>query len=131
MTRLLLACAAVALLTGCATAPAAQPLTDGDRSCNIVVTFGSYAMGIDGETFREVDAYVEGRKDLIPSAVTRAWGREGEKTLCLTTSGPMATRRVYDAIEILIPRTARRGPVEIKDDTGRSFATDMPAEMKR
>lgn len=97
----------------------------------MTVVFGSYAMGIDGETFEQVDAWVESHKDIVPHATTTAWGREGERTMCLTTASRSATKRAYDAIEAMVPRTSRRGPVEVRDDTGRRFQSEMPAEMKQ
>ena len=122
MIRPLACLAAAALLAGCATAAEPAPA---ESACNVTVTFGSYAMGIDSETFQQVDAWVESHTDLVPHVTTSSWGREGEKTMCLTTLSPAATKRVYAAIEKMIPRTSRRGPVEVKDDRGRSFQSAM------
>jgi len=128
VTRLIAPMLAAVALAGCASNSEPMPAEGG---CNVTVVFGSYAMGIDSETFQQVDAWVERRTDLVPHTTTSTWGREGEKTMCLTTLSPAATRQVYAAIEKMIPRTSRRGPVEVKDDTGRSFQSKMPAEMAR
>lgn len=135
--RLATLLAAAALATACATVPAdaAQPaggrpsIAPGDENCDVTVVFGSYAMGIDSETFARVDTYLKRRAPAV-AANTTSWGREGERTICVTARTGKMTRKVFNDIRNMTPRVARRGPVEIRSRFG-TFQSRPPASMSR
>ena len=135
--RLATLLAAAALAAACATVPAtaAQPegsrlsIAPGDENCDVTVVFGSYAMGIDSQTFAKVDAYLKRRAPAV-TANTSSWGREGERTICVTARTGKMTRKVFNDIRNMTPRVARRGPVEIRSRFG-TFQSRPPASMSR
>ena len=126
-----------ALAAACATVPAtaAQPeggrpsIAPGDENCDVTVVFGSYAMGIDSQTFDKVDAYLKRGAPTVTYTASR-WGREGERTICVTTRNGKATRKVFNDIRNMTPRMARRGPVEIRSRFG-TFQSRPPEAMRR
>ena len=139
--RLVAIAAAAVFAAACATVPAdaAQPagtpsagrpgIAPGDENCDVTIVFGSYAMGIDSQTFAKVDAYLKRRAPAV-TANTSSWGREGERTICVTTRNAKATRKVFTDIRNMAPRVARRGPVEIRSRFG-TFQSRPPASMSR
>ena len=135
--RLAVLLSVAALAAACATVPAdaAQPeggrpsIAPGDENCDVTVVFGSYAMGIDSQTFAKVDAYLKRRAPAV-TANTTSWGREGERTICVTTRNSKATRKVFTDIRNMAPRVARRGPVEIRSRFG-TFQSRPPEAMRR
>ena len=135
--RLAVLLSVAALAAACATVPAtaAQPegsrlsIAPGDENCDVTVVFGSYAMGLDGQTFTRVDAYLKRRAPAV-TANTTSWGREGERTICVTTRYGKATRKVFNDIRNMTPRMARRGPVEIRSRFG-TFQSRPPEAMRR
>lgn len=96
----------------------------GDENCDVTVVFGSYAMGIDGESYRKVEAYLK-RRPKVKFTSTN-WGREGEKTVCVDTRNAAQTRKVYADLRGMLPRVSRRGPVEIRSNLGMSYRTKSP-----
>jgi hypothetical protein len=124
--------ATAALAAACATVPAdaAQPagqpsIAPGDENCSVTVVFGSYAMGIDGESFQKVERYLKRRAPAVRYTAT-SWGREGERTVCVTTRNGKVTRKVFTDIRGMLPRVAQRGPVELRSNLGQSFRTRSP-----
>ena len=87
----LIAMTLAAALTACAAAQATEikehPLRPGGRPpagpFDLVVSFGSYAAGIDRAAYEAATAHVRG-SGVPASAVSWAWGREGERSLGLT-----------------------------------------------
>lgn len=135
MKRLLPAFAATALLGACASEPAdaasGAPAAPGDGSCDVTVVFGSYAMGIDTATLERVTTYLEDRRDVVAQSETTAWGREGERTICIDARNDEAARRIYSALEGMAPATAQRGPITITSKFGDRFHSKSPAGMRR
>ena len=87
-------------------------------ACDVSVQFGSYAMGIDGRSFDRVQRYVARHPRLIVTSSVTSWGREGEKTVCLTTRTRPATATVFRDIRSLVGK-GQRGPVEVRTLDGR------------
>ncbi|MCW3847766.1 hypothetical protein OF829_10985 [Sphingomonas sp. LB-2] len=115
MKQLLLATAAIAILGNAAPqrpGPGEPVQVDQIRAdCPLTVTFGSYAMGIDGGTYDRVLRLL--RNDRGVSRVeVRAWGREGEKTLCAVTRSSVDARRLFARVKGLFPRKPR-GPLTV------------------
>lgn len=73
------------------------------ESCALRVVFGSHASGIDQGLLASVSAFVE-RAPGVERAFLESWGREGEKTLCLTAA-PAAVERLRADLEAMILRT--------------------------
>lgn len=112
MKTLLAAALAVTVL-----APAAARADS--PACDVGVQFGSYAMGIDGRAFDKVQRYIARHPRLILTSSVSSWGREGEKTVCLTTfNGRKGTTTVFRDIKALVGK-GRRGPVEVRTLDGR------------
>ena len=100
----------------------------GDENCDVTVVFGSYAMGIDRESFTKVEAYLKRRPNVRYTA--SSWGREGEKTVCVDTRNNAQTRKVYADLRGMLPRVSRRGPVTIRSNLGQSYQTQSPYERR-
>jgi len=117
---------ALALMTGCASASETADTEPAAGGCDVRIAFGSYAMGIDRQAADDVEAYVAGHPKLVTSSQWTRWGREGEKTACLTTASPDATRTVFKALRALLPEVARRGPVTLESRLGQRFQSKWP-----
>jgi hypothetical protein len=92
-------------------------------ACDVSVQFGSYAMGIDGRAFGRVERYIARHPRLIRASAVTAWGREGEKTVCLTTfNGRRGVTTVFRDIKGLVGR-GQRGPVEVRTLDGRVWTS--------
>ena len=87
-------------------------------ACDVSVQFGSYAMGIDGRAFDKVQRYVARHPRLIATSSVVSWGREGEKTVCLTTSSRRGRATAFHDIRGLVGE-GQRGPVEVRTLDGR------------
>src|SRR5688500_3321885 len=109
-----------AALPAGAVTPVRAPVAGPDGAgCAVSVRFGSYAMGIDDRSFQKVERYVARNKRLIPASSVSRWGREGERTVCITTRSRKATTQVFADIKSLIRHRAERGPTEVKTIDGR------------
>lgn len=96
-------------------------------NCSVSVRFGSYAMGIDDKSFQRVERYVAGHKRLVAKSNISRWGREGERTVCISTKSKRATSQVFADIRQLIGKRAERGPTEVRTIDGRVWnATPRP-----
>lgn len=116
--------AAAFLLAGCATDQAVtHPVTPG--VCHVEVSFGSYAMGVDGELKARIQTLIAADDDVMDVS-ERRWGREGESTLCVSTLGMPAADRLYGEIAALIPEHSERAPTTVSHIDGRSRASTWP-----
>ena len=84
--------------------------------CSLSISFASYAMGIDGGTFRAVEALL-GQDRAVSSVEHRGWGREGEVTLCARTASDADAERLHRRIAALLPADPR-GPIQVATRTG-------------
>lgn len=118
--------AAAFTASGCAhagTRPAPiVPITEAPRDCPLTVSFGSYAMGIDGAVFAKVSALLARDRGVTRIEQFR-WGREGEVTLCARTRGRSEAARLFVRVRALVPAHPR-GPVTI--DGGRRLHFQSP-----
>jgi len=116
--------AAAALATTAAASPPQYPnapvMVDRIRAdCPLTISFGSYAMGIDGPSFDKVVRTL--RYDRAVRGVEQHnWGREGERTLCANIRKPAEARRVFNRLKVLLPAKPR-GPVTLKLASGREY----------
>jgi len=110
---------AAALAFAAALPAAAQTPAPIAAPCSVSVQFGSYAMGIDGKSFDRVERYVARNRRLVAGSNVTTWGREGERTVCITTRSRRATTQVFADIKQLIRKRAERGPTEVKTLDGR------------
>jgi hypothetical protein len=100
--------------------PQAAPAAPGaPAACSLEIEFGSYAMGIDTRTLEAVEQILA-RDPAVSSVTRRAWGREGEVTLCATVSRAASRDNLFDTIASVFPARPR-GPLSITSDTGRVF----------
>lgn len=86
--------------------------------CDLSISFGSYAMGIDRPALAAV------RKILADRAVraveeTRG-GIEGEIHLCVRTRRAADANRLFDRIRAVLP-AAPHGPIAVRTASGRRF----------
>ena len=119
---------AVLLLAGCAATP--PPLADtpeASSACDVEVSFGSYAMGVDGDLKTRILAVIASA-DGVESSDERRWGREGESTVCIQTASARAADRLFNDIAALIPETSPRAPTTVTHRDGRSRASGPPPE---
>lgn len=120
------AAVAALLLAGCAATPPA-PADDGPRPCDVTVSFGSYAMGVDHDLKARILALVASDRS-VEDSEERRWGREGESDLCIHAPAPGAADRLFDQIAALIPATSDRAPTTVTHRDGRSDASGPPPE---
>lgn len=81
------------------------------RDCTINVAFGSYAVGIDGQTLARMERTL--RLDRRVRRFTRhPWGREGEVTLCVYTRGHAGAGPLARQLRAMIPARPR-GPISV------------------
>lgn len=116
-----------AALSLAAVLPAAAQSAPIAAPCSVSVQFGSYAMGIDGKSFERVERYVARNKRLVSGSRVDRWGREGERTVCITTKSRRATSQVFADIKSLIRHRAERGPTEVKTLDGRVWRANPGA----
>lgn len=115
MRYLTAASLAFILSTGSATAqPEFAP-----SKCDVTVTFGSYAMGIDRPTYEKVDRLLK-RDRRAAKTEQQRWGREGEVTLCTKVRRRADVAPLFYRIKTLFPRNPR-GPL-IVEAQGRKFS---------
>lgn len=107
------------LLGGCATSAGTD--ASAGSNCDVTVSFGSYAMGIDGELRTRVLQLVREDSGVFSSDET-PWGREGESTLCVKTDNAGAADRVYNRIVGLLPRYSDQAPTTVTHRDGRTRA---------
>lgn len=117
---------AALLLAGCAATPSA-PADDGPRPCDVTVSFGSYAMGVDHDLKARILALVASDRG-VEGSEERRWGREGESDLCIYAPGPGAADRLFDQIAAQIPETSSRAPTTVSHRDGRRDASGPPPE---
>ena len=123
MKQLVLATAALALLGNAALqrpGPGEPVQVDRIRpDCPLTISFGSYAMGIDSGTYDRVLRMLKNDRGVFRIEV-RAWGREGEKTVCAVTRSSIDARRLFARVKALFPRKPR-GPLSVLLHGGREF----------
>jgi len=78
-------------------------------------------MGIDQPARARVEALLAGDR-AVTGFTARAWGREGEVTLCARTRGPADAARLFAAIRALLPPRPR-GPITLRTDSGLAYET--------
>jgi hypothetical protein len=90
------------------------PVSEAPRECPLTVSFGSYAMGIDGTAFAKVTKLLSHDRRVTRIEQFR-WGREGEVTLCARTRSRAEAVRLFGSIRALLPKKPR-GPVTVTTD---------------
>lgn len=118
MNRIALAAALILALAAPAAAQSYQRVTPDPEVCAVSVSFGSYAMGIDQRSFERVQRYVASHRRLVARSSVQTWGREGERTVCITTTSRRATAQVFSDVRSIIRKRAERGPTEVRAVTG-------------
>ena len=101
---------------------AAGPAHATSPACDVSVQVGSYAMGIDGRAFDKVQRYIARHPRLIATSSVISWGREGEKTVCMTTTARRGTTTAFHDIKALVGK-GQRGPVEVRTLDGRVWSS--------
>lgn len=121
--------AAFAVLLAVACAPVVDPElgydADGLRVCDVTVSFGSYAMGVDSDLKARILALVD-REVGLDNTEERPWGREGESNLCIHAPRPGQADRLFDQIAALIPSTSERAPTTVTHRDGRTDQSTWP-----
>lgn len=102
----------------------AAPVSAATPNCDITVSFGSYAMGIDHKALDKINAYAKASKDVTQIKLV-PWGREGEKNLCLKVK-PEKLESVYQQIKSMIPEESKAAWTEIRQKGKKPFRTRWP-----
>lgn len=113
--------------------PAQAAIAPGDtlpngRACPVVVSFGSYAMGIDQTALRKAKAYAARSRGVRVVSET-PWGREGERTLCMDARTKKEANRAFEDLRAIIRVSARTGPTTVATAAGRTW-TSQPRQMR-
>lgn len=120
------ALAATALLAAaCATDSGAEPppSVPGGEGCDVSVSFGSYAMGIDQEAYGRVESWLAANPKLVADVKVTPWGREGERTVCVTATSQAAIKPVFTGVVNLLPVEGKKAPITALSKTGGHFHT--------
>lgn len=122
-----LALAATAVLVAaCATDSGAEPPPSpgpGGEGCDVSVSFGSYAMGIDNEAYARVEAWLAEQKELVADVKVTSWGREGERTVCVTAISSASIKPIFTGVVKQLPVEGRKAPITALSKTGGHFHT--------
>jgi len=105
------------MLIAVACAQAASPGPAAPK-CDLTVSFGSYAMGIDRAALVAVRRILADRA--VRSVETLGGGREGETYLCARTRRPADATRLFNRIRAVLP-AAPRGPIAVRTASGLAF----------
>lgn len=117
MTRFTALLAAL-VLTGCASTPVPNP-----AGCDLTVTFGSYASGID-TVLRERIVRTLASDHRVARTEERRWGREGESTICIVSRNNGDVEGLSADLNAMIQAQGDlRGPTTV----GRGSANFPPA----
>ena len=106
-----------ALLAAGACVQGARPTPEAE-GCDLTISFGSYAMGIDAPALAAVRAILADRA--VRTIQDGHWGREGEITLCARTRRPADAKRLFGRIRAILPAEPR-GPIGLRTASGLSF----------
>ena len=110
------------LLAGCATMDGGAPVVDATpQPCDVTVTFGSFAMGVDQDLKARIQGVITAETG-VRDVEERRWGREGESDLCIHAPAPVADS-LYTRIADLIPATSERAPTSVLHRDGRRKAS--------
>lgn len=126
MKQIILSLAVIAILGNASPQVRNPPVIVNEirADCPLTVTFGSYAMGIDGKAFDSILRTL--RYDRAVTRIEqRNWGREGEKTLCAEIRRPSEVRRVFKRIKALFPHNPR-GPLTVALANGTEYHSAQP-----
>jgi hypothetical protein len=107
------------LLSGCATGP--KP-SDVAAACDVKVSFGSYAMGVDRALAADLQTAVDS-DPRVARATRRSWGREGEFDLCLTIRPAASVRQVFAALGAKLQGHGEQAPTSIALANGETIHT--------
>ena len=102
-------------------APAAAEAA-GDK-CAITVEFGSHCCGIDRAVFADVSAFLEA-SPLVADRSEKAWGMEGEQTICVQTKSAADAASLYAQLKARLPARARAGYIKVSQAGGAKFQID-------
>ena len=105
------------LLVAGAGAQAATPAPP-TPGCDLMISFGSYAMGIDRPALAAVRRILADRA--VRSVEQVHGGREGETALCADTRRPADAIRLFKRIRAILP-AAPRGPITVRTASGLRF----------
>lgn len=95
------------------------------EGCDLEVTFGSYAMGVDQALKVQIQNRIDGEA-AVQSIEERHWGREGESTICVRTFDAAGADRLYREIAAMIPEHSERAPTTVTHRDGRSQGSTWP-----
>lgn len=125
MKPLLALAATAVLVTACATDSGAEPppSVPHGEGCDVSVSFGSYAMGIDNDAYARVESWLAGHKDLVADVKVTPWGREGERTVCVTATSPAAIKPLFSGVVKQLPVEGKKAPITALSKTGGHFHT--------
>lgn len=112
--------ASLALMLTTATA-AAQPAPG---KCDVTISFGSYAMGIDRPAFERIDRLLS-RDRRIAKSDQQRWGREGEVTICAKVRRRTDIAPLFYRIRAMLPAHPR-GPVTVEAGSRKFTAGQAP-----
>ncbi len=83
------------------------------KRCSAEILFGSYAGGIDDESYGEIKNLLSARGGQLTTK-EKPWGREGEKAICVDiASASAADRLVQEVAAIIAAHEPTKGPVTV------------------
>lgn len=100
--------AMAAAITGIGAASAEAKSAGAGEACTVTVSFESVCCGVDRGAYADLKAYLAGNP-LAKETTDRAWGMEGEQTLCVQARSTADAEALYGQIRSRLPATARAG----------------------
>jgi hypothetical protein len=80
--------------------------------CSVEVSFESVCCGVDRRAYADLKAFLDS-SPLAAEAIDRAWGMEGEQTLCARTRSEADAEKLFAQIRARLPQGARAGYITV------------------
>ena len=112
------------MLLGLASAGAVMSSPVQAAPCAVTVEFASHCCGIDSAAYKDLMAFLSA-SDLVVSHESKAWGREGEQTICVVTGTRAAADTLLGQLKARLPAKPARGSIKVTGGDA-NFPEDTP-----
>jgi hypothetical protein len=94
-------------------------------TCTILISYGSYASGINTKLRNDINKIVHNNKNISDVKISN-WGKEGESTTCLIISNKEYAQHLYNQIKNIIPEVSKRSWTAIDMKGKTPYQTKRP-----
>ena len=85
---------------------------EAQSACSVEVSFESVCCGVDRGAYAGLKSFLQS-SPLAVETTDRAWGMEGEQTLCVTTRSPAQEEELFGEVKAQLPPAARAGYIVV------------------